>query len=362
MLYKLELGVDFMPKGEPQRLTNQGVRLKGITWAADGQSVIYASSLGSGSLWRVSISGDPPERLELAARAAGYPAIARSGNKMVFPAGGQDVDLWRLRPGSPPESILSSTQHDFEPHLSEDGKNVVFATERSGRGNEIWIANVDGTGVTRLTESTGRGQGSPRWSPDSRRVAFDSQGEDGQRDIFVIDAAGGQPQRLTTFPSNEIRPSWSRDGRWVYFQSRHTGRPEVWRVPASGGDSEQVTFNGGRNAVESPDRQILYYQRDDVVFARPLTGGPEKRVVASVNTGDFFPVENGIYYVTHTDRRLHLRELRFLNIASGKTEVLNRFQSLGGQGLSVSPDRKTILYAGIEPSGGEDLMLIQNFR
>ena len=54
--------------------------------------------------------------------------------------------------------------------------------------------------------------------------------------------------------------------------------------------------------------------------------------------------------------------MRFLNLVTGRSEVLNRFQSLGGQGLSVSPDRKTILYAGVEPTGGEDLMLIQNFR
>ena len=54
--------------------------------------------------------------------------------------------------------------------------------------------------------------------------------------------------------------------------------------------------------------------------------------------------------------------MRFLNFTTGRSELLNRFQSLGGQGLSVSPDRKTVIYAGVEATGGEDLMLMQNFR
>ena len=131
-------------------------------------------------------------------------------------------------------------------------------------------------GAQRLTESTGRGQGSPRWSPDNKRIAFDSQGADGQRDIFVIDAAGGQPQRLTSYPSNEIRPSWSRDGKWIYFQSRRTGRPEVWRMPSTGGEGVQLTTTGGGNPIESRDGKTLYYQRNDVVLAKPLAGGPEQ--------------------------------------------------------------------------------------
>jgi hypothetical protein len=112
--------------------------------------------------------------------------------------------------------------------------------------------------------------------------------------------------------------------------------------------------------VESHDGKSLFYQKDGAVIEKSLAGGAEKVVLVSVHDGDFFPVENGLYYVVQA--RLHLREVRFLNLITGRSEALNRFPSLGGQGLSVSPDRKTIIYAGIEATGGEDLMLIQNFR
>jgi hypothetical protein len=54
--------------------------------------------------------------------------------------------------------------------------------------------------------------------------------------------------------------------------------------------------------------------------------------------------------------------VRFLNFKTGKHETLRRFQSRGGIGLTVSPDRKTILFSGTLPSAGDDLMLIKNFR
>ena len=133
-------------------------------------------------------------------------------------------------------------------------------------------------------------------------------------------------------------------------------------MPVEGGEGTQITLHGGSNPMESVDGKTLYYQKDEVVVAKPLSGGPEKNVLDSIHGWDYFPVENGIYYIVQTNPRLNLHELRFLNLASGRTEVLNKFQSLGAQGLSVSPDRKTILYAGVEPTGGEDLMLIQNFR
>jgi Tol biopolymer transport system component len=361
-VYMSQLGADFMPKGKPQQLTRQVTYINGIAWAADEKSVVYGSFLEGVSLWRVSISAGQPERLELASRAAGFPAIARVGNKLAYPAGRRDVDLWKLEPDMPPQSVFSSTLPDFDAQLSPDGKRVAFTTDRSGKGNEIWVANADGTAVNRLTEATGRSQGSPRWSRDSRRIAYDAQAEDGRWDVYVIDANGGRITLFTKYPSDEARPSWSRDSKWIYFQSNRSGRSEIWRMPVEGGEGTQITEHGGSNPMESVDGKTLYYQKGEVVVAKPLSGGPEKNVLDSIHGWDYFPVENGIYYIVQTNPRLNLHELRFLNLASGRTEVLNRFQSLGAQGLSVSPDRKTILYAGVEPTGGEDLMLIQNFR
>ena len=56
-----------------------------------------------------------------------------------------------------------------------------------------------------------------------------------------------------------MAPSWSRDGKWVYFTSKRTGRYEVWKVSAEGGKAVPVTRNGGGAAFESPDGKSIYY-------------------------------------------------------------------------------------------------------
>jgi len=370
-VFAVDLDGQFSPKGQPRRLTHDASMLQGVAWAPDEGSIVYGALFGGGSyLWRVGASGGTPERLELAA-AAEFPAVSPVGNKLAFSRGGGDIDLWKFD-GDTPVSVLSSTAPDFDPQLSPDGTKAAFVTWRSGRGPEIWVATLDGTSATAITMPTGRGQGSPRWSPDGRWIAYDAQGSDGNWDIYVVDAAGGQPRRLTTHPAYEHFASWSRDGKWIYFRSVRTGRSEIWRIPAGGGTETQVTDTGGAGVWESWDGQTIYYSRHDgngpeglasPVYARPVGGGPERKVLDSVFRWDFFPTKDGIYYIALLEtRRYNLLELRFLSFAESKTTVLSRFRARASQGLSVSADGKTILYSGRAPGPGADLMLIQNFR
>ncbi len=184
--------------------------------------------------------------------------------------------------------------------------------------------------------------------------------------MFVIDAAGGPPRRLTADPSNEHRPSWSRDGRWIYFASDRTSRFEVWRVPAQGGDAEQVTDQGGYTCFESFDGRMLYYAKAQVprqpLFARPTGGGRETRVVDEILGRSFAVVEDGLYYFARTDVA-GVTSLRFLDLARGRSRQVARLDVpvTPGAGLTVSPDRKTILFTAFKPNNA-DLFLIENFR
>ena len=76
----------------------------------------------------------------------------------------------------------------------------------------------------------------------------------------------------------------------------------------------------------------------------------------------FAVVENGIYYVfqptTWSSRGF---EIRFLNVATGKDQILYRSEMIGFQGLAVSPDRNTILYCATAAMD-TDQMLVENFR
>jgi eukaryotic-like serine/threonine-protein kinase len=362
-----QLDSSYNPREPPRRITRQGLYVSGIAWSRDGRSLIYSGSLSWGvihRLWRVGSSGgQPPEQLELAAGfQALYPSVTLAGDRLAFYVIASNYDIWRCPLGGVPEPFLRSSLHDYSPQYSPDGSRIAFASGRSGDVMEIWIAGADGSRPFQLTRGPGRGQGTPRWSPDGRLIAFDSLGEDGISHIYVIDANGGRARRVGSGMSTEGAPSWSRDGKWIYFYSNRTGRKEVWRASLGEGAAQQVTDNGGDAAFESTDGRTLFYTRSiaSPLFARPLDGGPERQVLDHVVMRAFAVFADGIYYIGRPGAD-NQYPIQFHNFSTGANSLAARVERPLQQGLSVSPDRKIILFSKSATSGS-DLMLVENFR
>jgi len=114
----------------------------------------------------------------------------------------------------------------------------------------------------------------------------------------VINAEGGPPRRLTTEPFENNVPSWSKDGRWIYFHSNRTG--QVWKVPAQGGQAAQVTKQGGFAAFESTDGKFLYYVKAwaGPIWRMPVEGGEETRILdRDIAWGHWRVLEKGICFL-----------------------------------------------------------------
>ena len=361
-VYVVGLDENLRGRGEPTQLTSQSAAgIYGLSWAADGRSLVYGSWIGTPNLWRVSIDKREPKRLELGAYGV-RPDVSRVGNRLVYFRLTTDSDIWKFERGGGPVAVASSSVLDVDAQLSPDGARIVLSSERSGTSRHLWITNADGTGAKRLTYAGG--EGTPRWSPDGRWIAYDKRAENGKFSIHVIEAAGGSPRQLT---DDGIVPNWSRDGKWVYFASTRSGTSQVWRVPPSGGDAQQVTQQGGLGVWESWDGTTLYYDRNGGVYSRARAGGPEEELLPpalGVSSRNFFPVKNGLYYAIRPDaQRPESWQVRYLSFATAASETLYRFESRAlSQGLSVSPDESTIIFSGVSPSKNSDLMLIENFR
>jgi hypothetical protein len=96
---------------------------------------------------------------------------------------------------------LTTDRYDQHPNWSPDGSKLVFQ-RRLPEGEEIYVVNADGTGLTRLTNNSTADYG-PAWSPDGTRIVFSSDEK-----IYVMDADGGNRTPLTDSSVVAVAPDW----------------------------------------------------------------------------------------------------------------------------------------------------------
>src|SRR5262245_43155571 len=367
--------------GELTRLTFDNASILGLTWTGDGRDIIFASRRGSSlySLWRISTKGGTPERLPTIGQSVLSPIISRQGDRLAYTQTLDDMNIWQVEldaggagpRGSEPTNLISSTLGDNGPDYSPDGRKIVFASNRSG-GFGIWVCDRDGSNPVELIDYGPNLAGTPRWSPDGRWIAYDSRssdaGREGNADIYIINAGGGPPRRLTIEPFEDVAPSWSRDGKWVYFASTRSGNMQVWKIPFGGGQAVQVTKNGGFEGFESKDGKYFYYAKGRAVpgiWQVPVNGGEERLLVEHNNAGYWrlwAVSDKGIYFATANVASQPIIE--FYNFKTRRVTpvaTLNKPLSRSDPGLTISPDGRSLLFSQLDQSGS-DIMLVENFR
>ncbi len=136
---------------------------------------------------------------------------------------------------------------------------VVFAY-----GGYLWSVPREGGDARQLT--TGGHEGAPVLSPDGKWIAFTGQ-YDGNIDVFVIPAEGGEPKRLTWHPGADIADGWTPDGKKVLFHSNRESYADfdrVYTVPVEGGPAEVLPMWRGEAAWFSPDGGSIAYVPNEI--------------------------------------------------------------------------------------------------
>ena len=351
--YVQELTADLKPASRPKRLWSGSAAALSPAWMPDGRRIVIVSNrLGYDSLWLVSASGKD-EPVPLGGEYARQPAVAPSGDFLVYSREEQVSNLWSLDLDGVGKSRRTARQLTFSTKrlsnvaVSPDGQWIALESNSSG-APEIWVARADGSGLRRLTSFGGPTTGTPRWSPDGRYLVFDSRVEN-QGEIFTVEVATGALHQVTAYPADDIVPSWSHDGRWIYFASNRSGRYQVWKIPPAGGAAVQVTSRGGFYAEESPDGKYLYYVKGLVetpLCRVPVGGGEETTVVESIPQWMNFSVTRaGIYLAAGPDPRRAI--LKRIDPETGRSWTIARLDS-ELNGLDVSPDGRTLLFTRFE--------------
>ena len=375
--FEPELAVVGVDWGEPRILADAVGRAwgGGLAWTPDGSGIVAGNPLSI-----FPLSGEPPVPLPGVSGRAKGPAVSAAAHLLAFRVSAGPYSNWLLDvrpPRESPKAFAPSTKSASNPQFSADGRSVVFSSSRSGK-LAVWAANLDGTNLHRLTDMTIGG--SPRWSPDGSEVAFDAPHE-GAYEIYAVPSFGGTPRRVTTSPMDDVAPSYSRDGRWIYFSSNRSGEFQVWKVQTEGeakkpNSAQQVTQGGGFGAFESLDGRFVYYakansqdlSRPTSLWRIPVGGGREEEVIDELysNWCNWALSGDQVFFLNPADDRLDDPSwaIYSMDLTSRVVSLVAPVAGqphLGGPGFDVSHDGRWILYTARD-SSESDLMLVEGLR
>ncbi|UCE28354.1 MAG: PD40 domain-containing protein [Candidatus Coatesbacteria bacterium] len=150
----------------------------------------------------------------------GVPGFAGAGNK----PGRSESDCYDTHSdifvmnvdGSNVTRLTFAEGNDYEPAFSPDGAEIAFVSERGGK-SDIFVMNADGSEQRRLTPPS-FDDGGPAFSPDGRKIVFDSN-RDGDREVFVINADGSELTQLTSNDFFDYAPCFFPDGSRIVYGS-----------------------------------------------------------------------------------------------------------------------------------------------
>jgi eukaryotic-like serine/threonine-protein kinase len=361
--------------GNARQLTSDHQPTFGAAWTADSKEIVFSSNRAAGgeSLWRMPLTGGAPRRLAAMFESAFYPAISRRGNRLIYTESFKDTNIYLSEAtgfagpsGHPhfgePRAFIVSSRRDDSPSISAIEDRIAFISSRTGN-EEIWLCDRDGGHPVQLTSFGGPETGTPRWSPDGRWLAFDT----GNTDIYVISVAG-TPQRLTSRPFGNYMPSWSADGKQIYFKSERSGNDQIWSIPVEGGPPAQITREGACEAFASSDGKLLYYTKGypGAIWTVPVEGGGEKPVPELQRYDQIFRswgiIPEGIYFLSHEESSR--QTVRFFSFATRQVSsllTLDKEPIWNYPNVALSSDGRRLLTVRLDQEVN-DLMLIENFR
>jgi Tol biopolymer transport system component/serine/threonine protein kinase len=251
------------PDGSGQtQLTHSDGLLHGPAISPDGRLVAYGSRyLDISEIFVVDVNGGEPVQVtHMSERLLGAmaPSWSPDGKRLAFSTVVRP-HIWVIDlDGKGLRQLTDNVAPDTRPVWSPRGDKIAFMSTRDG-APEIYVMNADGRNPVRLTfgavARSGRATwaGRPSWSPDGCKIAFSSN-RDGNLEIYVTNVDGSGLTRLTSDSADDVHPSWSPDGRQIAFaSSRELGHQQIFVMNADGSDPKRLTdasrsiFNGFPN-------------------------------------------------------------------------------------------------------------------
>ena len=275
---------------DPQRLAVTGTALPvvegivqsiagGVQYSlSDTGSLVYvAGGVQAGQSRLVWVSRNGAEQ-PLAAPAHAYrgPRLSPDGRRIAVAIEEQETQMWLYDLSQ--ETLTRFTfggNVNLDPAWTPDGKRIAFQSDKEGPPNIFWQLADGSGGLERLT--TSENINAPMsWSPDGQLLAFVEVNPITSNDIWVLRLADRKAQPFLRTPFFEGAPRFSPDGHWLaYTSADESGRNEIYVQPYPGpGGKWQISSEGGTEPVWNRNGRELFYHSGDKMMAVDISTQP----------------------------------------------------------------------------------------
>jgi serine/threonine protein kinase len=198
-------------------------------------------------------------------------ALSPDGQRIALAISSVNSDIWVYEIGRGTlRRVTFSPGLDATPIWTPDGRRVTFNSIRNGP-MEIFQMSFDGSGAEERLIDAGAANAQARsWHPSAGWLAYDLAG-----DIHVLPMTGDRkPKSFLATQFAESFPAFSPDGRWIAYQSNETGRFEIYVQPFPGpGGKFQVSNDGGTRPKWLRNGRELFFRSGTRMMAAPIQPG-----------------------------------------------------------------------------------------
>jgi len=262
---------------------------------AKAKSKIVATkyqSRGNYDIFLMSPDGSNQQQITDHSAAELQPVISNDGNKIAFSSDRNgDHDLYVMNTDGSNIQRLTQLNNSYtiQATWSPDDSQLAFDAVGSSGYRNIYSINADGTNMKLLTDDEGNDK-LPSWSPDGSKIAFNSERFDASKedyadgeDIFTVNADGGGIQFVTENDATNTHARWSPDGTKLVFVSNNNNGSEVeiYVMNADGGSPQRLTNNSyyaDSHPSWSSDGATIVFEGENGLYTISSGGGTAQKI------------------------------------------------------------------------------------
>jgi Tol biopolymer transport system component len=350
-------------------------KLKGevarVVWLHDGSGLVFSATpeilADNFQLFTVSYPGGEISRITNDLNSYGQLSlgVTTDGSALITIQASRRSNVW-VAPGLTQEPKQVTTGADDGGMVVDvEGDKLAYSSSAAGY-IAIWVTDLNGGTPVQVTPP-GDLATSAALSPDGKYVAFCSVPKStAQPNIWIVNSDGSNARQVTT-TNHDVMPTFSADGKWLYYSHWMEGRVHIFKVPFGGGDSVQVTqFQAENPQVSHRGHRITahYYDEATAQWRVGVISTSDGKLLqtlelsAAENGGSpvWTPDDDGVVYLDSRDQIMNLWKLQF---KSGARTQLTHFPSDVIFSDAVSSTGKLAIARGRMDS---DAVLIRNFR